>query len=272
MAFEKRILYIPTEMSPYLEMTEFAETINKLAILSNDLGHEVRCIMPRFGLINERRHKLHEVVKLSGLNITVNYIDYYLQIKVASLPNARLQVYFLENEDFFKRKYLDRDENDEWFEDNDLRTIFFCRGALDIVKKFAWAPDILHCSGWMTGLIPLYIKTAFKREPVFSNTKIVFSVSENTFLEKIGKNFLEKIAINSYVQKEHLKPFASNDNNAMFMGGAFYADAIVLASDNIDIKVMNYINKLKSKIIVPFKNDNDDLTHFFDIYNELALK
>ena len=102
MAFEKRILYIPTEMSPYLEMTEFAETINKLAILSNDLGHEVRCIMPRFGLINERRHKLHEVVKLSGLNITVNYIDYYLQIKVASLPNARLQVYFLENEDFFK--------------------------------------------------------------------------------------------------------------------------------------------------------------------------
>ena len=272
MDFKKRILYIPTEMSPYLEMTEFAETVNKLAILSNESGHEVRCIMPRFGLINERRHKLHEVVRLSGLNVTVDNIDYYLQIKVASLPNARLQIYFLENDDFFKRKFLDRDENDNWFEDNDLRTIFFCRGALEIVKKFAWAPDILHCSGWMTGLIPLYIKTAFKKDPVFSNTKIVFSVSDNTFSEKIGKNFLDKIIINQYINKEHLIPFKSNDNNAMFMGGSHYADAIILSNNNIEKKTLNYIKKLNNKIVVPLKNWDNDLTHFLEIYNELALK
>lgn len=132
---KKRILYIATEMSPYLELTEFAEVINKLAIKSNDSGLEVRCIMPRFGVINERRHRLHEVVRLSGINVQLDGDDYPLQIKVASLPNARLQVYFLENEDFFKRKQIFHDETEKWFDDNALRTIFFCRGALETVKK-----------------------------------------------------------------------------------------------------------------------------------------
>src|SRR5471030_1243995 len=130
MSTKKRILFIATEMSPYLELTEFAEVINKLAIKSNDSGLEVRCIMPRFGVINERRHRLHEVVRLSGINVSVDNDDYPLQIKVASLPNARLQVYFLDNEDFFKRKFIFTDEKEQWFDDNDLRTIFFCKVAL----------------------------------------------------------------------------------------------------------------------------------------------
>ena len=163
MSTKKRILFIATEMSPYLELTEFAEFINKLAIKSNDSGLEVRCIMPRFGVINERRHRLHEVVRLSGINVSVDEDDYPLQIQVASLPNARLQVYFLENEDFFKRKQVFHDESDTWFDDNALRTVFFCKGALETVKKFGWPPDIIHCSGWMTSLIPAYIKTAYKK-------------------------------------------------------------------------------------------------------------
>ena len=131
MSAKKRILFIANEMSPYLELTEFSEIVNKLAIRSNDTGFEVRCIMPRFGTINERRHRLHEVVRLSGINVSVDNEDLPLQIKVASLPNARLQVYFLDNEDLFKRKYILHDENDKWFEDNGLRTIFFCKGALE---------------------------------------------------------------------------------------------------------------------------------------------
>src|SRR5260370_33520819 len=123
MSSKKRILFIANEMSPYLEETEFAELVNKLAVKANDSGMEVRCIMPRFGVINERRHRLHEVVRLSGINVSVDNDDYPLQIKVASLPNARLQVYFLDNEDFFKRKFVFADENDVWFDDNDLRTI-----------------------------------------------------------------------------------------------------------------------------------------------------
>jgi len=153
MSEKKRILYIATEMSPYLELTEFAEIINKLAIKSNDSGLEVRCIMPRFGVINERRHRLHEVVRLSGINVQVDNDDYPLQIKVASLPNARLQVYFLENEDFFKRKQIFHDENETWFEDNALRTIRkrLFRSAFQLVQPppsrppaTAWVSLLAH--------------------------------------------------------------------------------------------------------------------------------
>ena len=136
MSTKKRILFIANEISPYLELTEFAEIVSKLAVLSNDNNFEVRCIMPRFGVINERRHRLHEVVRLSGINVSIADDDYPLVIKVASLPNARLQVYFLDNEDFFKRKQIFTDDNDKWFDDNGLRTVLFCRGALETVKKF----------------------------------------------------------------------------------------------------------------------------------------
>ena len=169
MSAKKRILFIANEMSPYLELTEFSEIVNRLAIKSNDSGFEVRCIMPRFGVINERRHRLHEVVRLSGINVSVDNDDLPLQIKVASLPNARLQVYFLDNEDLFKRKFIFTDEHEKWYDDNDLRTVFFCKGALETVKKFGWPPDIIHCSGWMTGLIPAYLKLFIKRN-LYSHT------------------------------------------------------------------------------------------------------
>src|SRR6187401_3750134 len=131
MTAKKRILFIANEMSPYLELTEFSEIVNRLAIKSNDSGFEVRCIMPRFGVINERRHRLHAVVRLSGINVSVDNADMPLQIKVASLPNARLQVYFLDNEELFRRKFVFHDEQEKWFEDNGLRAIFFCKGALE---------------------------------------------------------------------------------------------------------------------------------------------
>src|SRR6188768_4221995 len=132
MLTKKRILFIANEMSPYLELTEFSEIVNRLAIKSNDNDFEVRCIMPRFGTINERRHRLHEVVRLSGINVSVDNEDFQLQIKVASLPNARLQIYFLDNEDLFKRKFIFTYEHEKWYEDNDLRTIFFCKGPLKL--------------------------------------------------------------------------------------------------------------------------------------------
>src|SRR5438552_10332558 len=195
MSAKKRILFIANEMSPYFELTEFSEIVNKLAIKANDNGFEVRCIMPRFGNINERRHRLHEVVRLSGINVSIDNDDMPLQIKVASLPSARLQVYFLDNEDLFKRKFVFHDEHEKWYEDNGLRTIFFCKGALETVKKFGWPPDIIHCSGWMTGLIPMYIKTAYKREPVFSHSKLIFTIGEITFKEKLCSSFFQLVGI-----------------------------------------------------------------------------
>ena len=248
---------------------EFAEIVNKLAIKSNDTGLEVRCIMPRFGVINERRHRLHEVVRLSGINVSVNDDDHPLQIKVASLPNARLQVYFLENEDFFKRKHVFHDDDENWFEDNGLRTVFFAKGALETVRKFGWPPDIIHCSGWMTGLIPMFIKSAYKKEPVFSNSKVVFTIGHNTFKDKLGADFLKLATINDYVTKKELEPFKDANNVAMFRGGATFADAISFGAADVDKKLVDEFSKVKGKKVLKF-NEENDLTDYLQLYADLA--
>lgn len=271
MSTKKRILFIANEMSPYLELTEFSEVVNRLAIKSNESGYEVRCIMPRFGIINERRHRLHEVVRLSGINVSVDGEDFPLQIKVASLPNARLQIYFLDNEDLFKRKFVFTDDNEEWFDDNWLRTIFYCKGALETVKKFGWPPDIIHCSGWMTGLIPLYIKTAYKKDPVFSNSKIIYTIGQNSFKEKIGPDFFKKAIIHSSIKEKDMEPFKDNNNTAMFRGGATYADAITFGAPKVEKKLTDEFAKVKGKKVLPF-NAESDLTDYLQLYDDLAQK
>ncbi len=269
MSTKKRILFIANEMSPYVELTEFSDIINKLAVKSNDTGMVVRCIMPRFGVINERRHRLHEVVRLSGINVSVAGDDYPLMIKVASLPNARLQVYFLDNEDFFKRKTVFNDENDKWYDDNGLRTAVFCKGALETVKKFGWPPDIIHCSGWMTGLIPMFIKVAYKKEPVFNNCKVVYTIGQNTFKEKLGPDFLKLAAINDNITKKELEFFKDNNNTAMFRGGAAFADAVTFGAAKPEKKLLEEFSKVKGKKTLPY-NDEADLTGYLQLYNDLA--
>lgn len=269
MSAKKRILFIANEMSPYLELTEFSEIVNKLAIKANDNNFEVRCIMPRFGTINERRHRLHEVVRLSGINVSVDNEDMPLQIKVASLPSARLQVYFLENEDLFKRKFVFHDENEKWFDDNGLRTIFFCKGALETVKKFGWPPDIIHCSGWMTGLIPAYLKTVYKKEPVFAHSKTIFTIGQNTFKEKLGSDFVKKALIHASLKEKDLEVYKEATNTAMFRGGATFADAITFGAEKIDKKLVEEFTKVKGKKTLPF-NPESDLTDYLQLYGELA--
>ncbi|KIC89965.1 glycogen/starch synthase [Flavihumibacter sp. ZG627] len=269
MSTKKRILFIANEMSPYLELTEFSEIVNRLAIKSNDNGFEVRCIMPRFGTINERRHRLHEVVRLSGINVSVDNDDFPLQIKVASLPNARLQVYFLDNEDLFKRKFVFHDEKEAWYDDNSLRTIFFCKGALETVKKFGWPPDIIHCSGWMSSLIPLFLKTAYKKEPVFGHSKTVFTIGQNTFKEKLGPEFLKAAAIHANVKEKDLEPFKEGTNAALFRGGATYADAISFGAEKVDKKLADEFSKVKGKKILAY-NAESDLTDYLQLYTDLA--
>ena len=269
MSTKKRILFIANEMSPYLELTEFAEIVNKLAVLSNDNNLEVRCIMPKFGSINERRHRLHEVVRLSGINVTIDNDDYPLVIKVASLPNARLQVYFLDNDDYFKRKFVFTDENEKWYDDNGLRTVLFCKGALETVKKFGWPPDIIHCSGWMTGLIPMFIKCAYKKEPIFSNSKVVFTIGQNTFKEKMGSDFLKLATINDNITKKELEIFKDNNNIALYKGGAHFADAITFGAENVDKKLTEEFSKVKGKKVLHFDPESD-LTDYLQLYNDLS--
>ncbi len=269
MSAKKRILFIANEMSPYLELTEFSEIVNRLAIKANDNNFEVRCIMPRFGVINERRHRLHEVVRLSGINVTVDNDDLPLQIKVASLPSARLQVYFLDNEELFKRKSVFHDEQENWFEDNDLRTVFFCKGALETVKKFGWPPDIIHCSGWMTGLIPAYLKTVYKKEPVFAHSKVVFTIGETTFKEKMGPSLLKKALIHASLKEKDLEVYKDGSNLSLFRGGAQFADAITFGAEKIDKKLAEEFTKVRGKKTLPYQAEGD-LTDYLQLYSDLA--
>jgi starch synthase len=245
--------------------------VNKLAIKANDSQFEVRCIMPRFGVINERRHRLHEVVRLSGINVSVDNDDLPLQIKVASLPSARLQVYFLDNEELFRRKFVFHDENEKWFDDNDLRTIFFCKGAMETVKKFGWPPDIIHCSGWMTGLIPAYLKTLYKKEPVFAHSKVVYTIGQNTFKEKLGVGFLKKALIHPSLKEKDLEVFKEGTNTALQRGGASFADAITFGAEKIEKKLTEEFTKVRGKKTLPYSEDGD-LTEYLQLYTDLASK
>lgn len=172
----QKILYVTTEMFPYQEDTNMASMVNKMALKMHREGHDVRVFMPKFGLISERKFQLHEVIRLSGMNIIINDLDQPLIIKVASLPGERLQVYFIDNEEYFKRKSYYEDEDGKFYDDNDERAIFFARGVIETIKKLNWVPDVIHFNGWMTSFIPLYLKKFYKNDFYFNNTKLVMSL------------------------------------------------------------------------------------------------
>lgn len=172
----QKILYITTEMFPYQEESNMAQMVNKMALKMHQEGNDVRVFMPRFGQISERKFQLHEVIRLSGMNIIINDLDQPLIIKVASLPGERLQVYFIDNEEYFKRKFYYKDEDGTLFDDNAERAIFFARGVLETIKKLNWVPDVIHLNGWMSSFVPIYLKNFYKNDYYFNNTKLILSV------------------------------------------------------------------------------------------------
>jgi starch synthase len=268
---KKRVLILTQEMKPYLVATEIAEITRQLPQYIQDNGMEIRVLMPRFGSINERRHRLHEVVRLSGMNIIVDNDDYPLIIKVASVPGARMQVYFLDNDDFFKRKTVFRDTKEAFYDDNADRMIFFCKGALETIRRMDWPPDIIHCHGWMTSLVPLYLKTAYKGDPVFRTTKVVYSVYKNSFSETLSEEFMVKALINDSVGGKELKVFEKLDNEAMTMGGIAYADGVILGHPGMEADMNGSLQKL-AKPVLPFLNGEDYLSAYQNFYQELGGK
>jgi len=226
--------------------------------------------MPRFGTINERRHKLHEVVRLSGINITVDREDYPLIIKVASLPNARLQMYFMDNEDMFKRKRVFHDVEENFFEDNAERMIFFCKGAIETVKKFGWPPDIIFIHGWLGSLIPMLIKQQFKNEPVFADSKIIYSIPKNTIKDKLGKEFVPKLLNSTAIKDKLAEPFKAGDNASLMKAGAKHADVVYLMGNDVDKSIVSGVKNTKSKKVLKFQPDEDDIASIVELYAELA--
>lgn len=227
---KKRVLIVTQDMSPYLEDSPISEVTQKIPHFLNNNGFELRVLMPRFGVINERRHKLHEVVRLSGMNIIVDDDDYPLIIKVASLPGARMQVYFLDNEEFFKRKEVFIDAEGKPFEDNVDRMVFFCKGVIETVRKFGWPPDVIHCHGWMTSLIPFYIKNAYKNEPLFQQTKILYSVYNNPSVSTLSDRFNAKASINN-LQPGDLELFKNGDSTALEVAASQSSDGFLTTGD-----------------------------------------
>lgn len=236
---KKKVLFVTQELNPYTEISFLSDLARKIPQAASSEGFELRVLMPKFGTINERRHRLHEVVRLSGMNIIVDDEDYPLIIKVASLPGARLQVYFLDNEEFFKRKAVFDDDENIPFTDNQERLVFFCKGVMETVKKFGWSPDIVHLHGEITSLIPLYMKKAYKNDPVFSDAKIIYSVYDNKLGPTFDERFLNIAAIND-LDVSDLDVFRQNEHINLDLGAIKYADAIVSGSETSNDIVKEY--------------------------------
>jgi len=261
---KKRVLYVTQEMNPYTTISEISNIVKQLAPFTQGKGMEVRVLMPKFGSINERRHRLHEVVRLSGMNIIVDDDDYPLIIKVASLPGARLQVYFLDNEEFFKRKYIFDGEDEKPFEDNQERMVFFCKGVIETVKKFGWPPDIIHCHGWMTSLVPFYLKTVYENEPIFEHSTLIYSAYDNEYEKSFTERFFEIAAINQ-LEKEDLAAFNQKGKAKLVLGGINYADAIVKGQEDLSDEVKAAIEAREVPVLESFPTEelNDTMMEFY---------
>jgi starch synthase len=266
-----RILYVASEINPFLQTTQVADFVRKLPQAMQEMGMEIRILVPRFGLINERKNRLHEVVRLSGINILVGDEEKPLIIKVASIPNAKLQVYFIDNEDYFQRKSVFFDKDNKFHSDNDERAIFFCKGVLETVKKLGWAPHIVHCNDWMTSLIPLYLKTRYKLDPVYKDAKSVFTVYNNCWSHKFDKTLIQKAKMMD-IEDGMLSNLKSADFEGFVKIGIEYADAVIKAGD----KYSDSLNKLfksleKNKKLSNFEDDDENFADsYFNFYNELA--
>ena len=242
---DKRVLYISSEVVPYLPETEISSTAFQVARMTNGAGGQTRIFMPRFGNINERRHQLHEVIRLSGMNMVINDLDMPLIIKVASIPKERMQVYFIDNEDYFKRKATFTDEDGNLFKDNDERAIFFAKGVIETVKKLNWAPDIIHIHGWLAALIPVYLKNYFKDEPLFLDSKVITSVYAEGFEGELSADLVNKIKFDE-IDGAALEVIEKSTHQNLMKLAVANSDGIVIASEDVNSELISYIDGLET--------------------------
>lgn len=262
-----KVLYITSEITPYLPESEISTISRYLPQGIQERGREIRTFMPKYGNINERRNQLHEVIRLSGMNLIIDDTDHPLIIKVASIQAARMQVYFIDNEDYFQRKATLTDDAGKEFEDNDERSIFFVRGVMETVKKLRWVPDIIHCHGWMTALTPLYIKKAYAEDPSFRNSKIVYSAYNDDFSQPFPENFSEKLLLDGIDQsdidaiKNKQVSFADLSKLAMK-----YSDGVIQGSENINPEILEAAQNCQ-KPFLTYQNPDTYINAYNDFYD-----
>ena len=262
----KRVLFVNSEIFPYLPETPIANIGRYLPQGIQERKKEIRAFMPRYGCINERKNQLHEVIRLSGMNVVVNEVDRPVVIKVASIAAARsIQVYFIDNEDYFHRKSVYCDENGKFFEDNGERAIFFARGVLETVKKLRWAPDVIHCQGWISQILPLYLKKAYKDDPIFSNSKLVLSLYNDTPGADFPADFKDKILIPGITEKDvEILKDPSGINLAKL--AAEYSDGIIYGSADIPEEIISFC-KEKGLPALEFNKEAMESGSYTEDYN-----
>jgi len=263
---KKKVLFISQEIMPYLPETPMSRISRNLPQGIQEKGKEIRAFMPRYGLINERRHQLHEVIRLSGMNLIIDDTDHSLVIKVASIQSARMQVYFIDNDDYYQRKYTLKNEKGKCFEDNDERAIFFSRGVLETVKKLRWAPDLIHCHGWFTSIVPLYIKKSFREDPLFKETKVVYSIYDDNFEPTLNKTFAQKLVIDGISASETMVIEDPTHENLSKLA-IDQSDGLIYGSPVINPEIEKYLLASGK----PFLKFHDDTT-YIDAYSEFYDK
>lgn len=266
---DKRILYVSSEVVPYLAENEVSIMSYDVPKMINDQGGQIRIFMPRYGNINERRHQLHEVIRLSGMNLVVNDLDMPLIIKVASIPKERIQVYFIDNDEYFKRKATFTDEEGELFPDNDERAIFFAKGVVETVKKLNWVPDIIHVHGWMASLLPVYMKHYYKNEPLFSDTKIVTSVYGQSFEGSLNKEIINKVRFDS-IPEEAINLLENPDYMNLIKTSVLHSDAVIIASENVPSSLTEFIES-SDKPFLPFAPKTGFSESYTNFYKNSVL-
>ena len=266
----QKVLFVNSEIFPYLPESDIANIGRYLPQGIQELKKEIRSFMPRFGCINERKNQLHEVIRLSGMNVIIGDIDRPLIIKVASISAARIQVYFIDNEDYFRRKQTYCAEDGTFFADNSERTIFFARGVLETVKKLRWAPDVIHCQGWLSHLVPVYLKKAYRHDPIFSNCKIVLSLYESDLQTSFHKDFATN-ALYGEVGDKDLDLLKTSDGTGLAKTAVRFSDAVILGSENLPVQLVNYCRD-RGLPVLKYKAKSITEGSYIEEYNEFFDK
>ena len=264
---KKKILYISQEITPYLPESEMSEIARYLPQGVQERGREIRTFMPRYGCVNERRNQLHEVIRLSGMNLVINDTDHPLIIKVASIQAARMQVYFIDNEDYFQRKAVLKDKHGKEFADNDERAVFFARGVLETVIKLRWAPDIIHCHGWLTSLVPLYIKKYYYNDPLFKNSKVVYSMYNDDFKKTLKSDFSEKLLMEG-ITADDVSVIKEPTFENVSKLAIDYSDAVIKGAEKINENIQKYVQS-EGKLFLDYQPKETYIDAYNDFYEKV---
>jgi len=263
---KKRVLYVSQEIVPYTGETTMGEVASLLPQKTQEKGKDIRMFLPRFGSINERRHQLHEVIRLSGMNLIIDDFDHQLIIKVASIQKLRMQVYFIDNDEYFQSKQMFNNEDGSFMTNNDERMIFYCKGVIETVRKLGWKPDVIHCQGWFTSLVPMYIKKLYAGDPLFEDVKVIYSVFDNSFEGVLSTTLPDKLLYENLEENDVSMLKESNIIN-LHKHAIDYADAVVQASENIQVEVDEYI-KLSDKPFMEYPGSEDYIDAYQDFYEQ----